>query len=133
MAGQAHSAKRWLIRWMRHRSAFRLGVAPCTQHRPEALARDIQSCARICQRPIRLPNRAALRYPNERMLMNLGADAVIHNDMNMGRWPSVLKSIQSQPVRKFEKLNIEAVFANASSSERMGYLELPEFCWKCRI
>lgn len=48
--------------------------------------------------------------------------------MNMGRWPSVLKSIQSQPVRKFEKLNIEAVFANAQLFRaRMGYLELPEF------
>ena len=95
----------------------------------EALARDIQKLRTHlpASHILVAEHRAALRYPNERMLMKLGADAVIHNDMNMGRWPSVLKSIQSQPVRKFEKLNIEAVFANASSSERMGYLELPEF------
>lgn len=95
----------------------------------EALARDIQKLRTHlpASHILVAEHRAALRYPNERMLMKLGADAVIHNDMNMGRWPSVLKSIQSQPVRKFEKLNIEAVFANASSSERMGYLDLPEF------
>ena len=95
----------------------------------EALARDIHRLRTHlpASRILVAEHRAALRYPNERMLMKLGADAVIHNDMNMGRWPSVLKSIQSQPVRKFETLSIEAVFANASSSERMGYLELPDF------
>lgn len=95
----------------------------------EALARDIDFLrshlpfARI----VVAEHRAALRYPNELMLMKLGADVVIHQDMAVGRWPGILHSLQTQPLRRFEKLSIETVFANAASSDEMGFLELPRF------
>lgn len=96
----------------------------------EELARDVDFLRTQLPPSARIvvaEHRAALRYPNELMLMKLGADAVIHQDIAMGRWPVILKTLQAQPGQKQEKLSIDTAFASAAASREMGFLELPHF------
>lgn len=72
-------------------------------------------------------HRMSLRYANELMLMKLGADAIIRQDVSLERWPDLLQSLKSQAPRSFEKVDVDIALASASSSKKKGVLELPHF------
>jgi hypothetical protein len=69
----------------------------------------------------------SLRYGNELMLLRLGADAVIRQDVPLNKWPGVLSGLQSQPPRPKPDLDVQTALANAASPQGKGYLEIPGF------
>lgn len=72
-------------------------------------------------------HRVSLRYANELMLLRLGADAVIRQDVALDRWPVVLSGLQSQPPRPKPDVDVQTALANAASPQGKGYLEVPGF------
>lgn len=72
-------------------------------------------------------HRVSLRYANELMLLRLGADAVIRQDVALDRWPVVLSGLQSQPPRPKPDVDVQTALANAASPQGKGYLDVPGF------
>lgn len=94
------------------------------------LARSVhalRSGAATATRIVVAEHRVSLRYANELMLLRLGADAVIRQDVALNKWPGVLSGLQSQPPRPKPDLDVQTALANAASPQGKGYLEIPGF------
>lgn len=78
-------------------------------------------------------HRVSLRYANELMLLKLGADAVIRQDLPLDRWPVVLKGLKTPAQRKMPDLDVQTALASASTSQGRGYLPVSDFLNEVRL
>jgi hypothetical protein len=94
------------------------------------LARDIHALRVALRTKVRIvvaEHRMSLRYANELMLMRLGADAVIRQDVPLQKWPDLLRRLNTQAPRAFEALDVEQALASVAASHERGYLPLAHF------
>ncbi len=94
------------------------------------LARAIHALRTALASRIRIvvaEHRLSLRYANELMLMRLGADAIIRQDIPLHQWPGILRRLNAQTPRSFEGLDVEQALESVAASREKGYLPLPHF------
>lgn len=94
------------------------------------LARTIHALRTALRTRIRITvaeHRMSLRYANELMLMRLGADAIIRQDVPLQQWPGMLRRLNAQAPRAFESLDVEQALESVAASHEKGYLPLPHF------
>lgn len=72
-------------------------------------------------------HRASLRYTNEMMLLRLGANAIIRQDIPLARWPTALGALKGQPPRAMPDVDVKTAMTNAASPQSRGYLVVPDF------
>lgn len=72
-------------------------------------------------------HRVSLRYANEMMLLRLGANAIIRQDIPLARWPAALGALKGQPPRAMPDVDVKTAMTNAASPQSRGYLVVPDF------
>ena len=72
-------------------------------------------------------HRVSLRYANEMMLLRLGANAIIRQDIPLARWPAALSALKGQPPRAMPDVDVNTAMTNAASPQGRGYLAVPDF------
>jgi hypothetical protein len=72
-------------------------------------------------------HRVSMRYPNELMLLRLGADAVIRKDTDLSRWPKLLEGLATQAPRPVPDLDVDTALANAAMPQGRGLVLVPAF------
>lgn len=95
-----------------------------------ALAKDVHTLRVAFGPQVRIvvaEHRVSLRYPNELMLLRLGADAVIRKDVELARWPKLLEGLSAQAPRPQPDLDVDTALANAAMPQGRGFVLVPAF------
>lgn len=94
------------------------------------LAKDVHTLRVALGSQVRIvvaEHRVSLRYPNELMLLRLGADAVIRKDVELARWPKLLEGLSAQAPRPQPDLDVDTALANAAMPQGRGLVLVPAF------
>lgn len=94
------------------------------------LAKDVHALRVALGPQVRIvvaEHRVSMRYPNELMLLRLGADSVIRKDTDLSRWPKLLEVLASQAPRPRPDLDVATALANAAMPQGRGLVLVPAF------
>ena len=94
------------------------------------LAKDVHALRVALGPQVRIvvaEHRVSMRYPNELMLLRLGADAVIRKDTDLSRWPKLLEGLATQAPRPVPNLDVDTALATAAMPQGRGLVLVPAF------
>jgi len=81
----------------------------------------------VAARLVVAEHRVSLRYANEMMLLRLGANAIIRQDVPLRRWPAALDALKGQVLRAMPDVDVMTAMSNAASPHGRGYVAVPDF------
>lgn len=69
-----------------------------------------------------------LRYYNELLMLRLGANLVIHENVALARIPLLIESLRGQVFRQELNVNFDEAISSILPSRKNGYLAVEQFC-----